>query len=215
MSARINRIKAGLTGAISRSGAMNGDDAVSISTRIEPVPRVTPLSRRQTYQKMRVGQTTAELRLKNASRAIAETVRGTTSPVRSTDAVTPSDSAPAQSDTSAGGSALADLGLNSTKIRSGKSVPTRKTVLQLRMQNIRKLRKPTTALGRTGLDHDTLSDNDGLPHTNDLTSDHTPAVSGPLSPALPTSRTDATRPYLLPQTAEAARRRQVEKLFEY
>lgn len=214
MSLRINRIRAGLTSAISRSGAMNGDDPVSINPRILPVPPVTALSRRQTYQKMRVGQTAAELRLKNAGRTIAGTAATRPSPLRSTDPSAPDDNSSKQSEASPNALALTSMTTDVVKLRSGRSVPTRKTVLQLRMQNVRKLRKPAKALGRAGLDHDTLPEPDGLPNANDVTSDNTPAVSGPFDPALPLSRTDTTRPYLLPQSAEAARRQQVEKLFQ-
>jgi uncharacterized protein (DUF2342 family) len=214
MSLRISRIKAGLTSAISRSGAMNGDDPVSINTRILPVPPVTALSRRQTYQKMRVGLTTAELRLKNAGRAIAGTTRTRPSAVRSSERQTQDDNSSAQFDANANVLALAGLTADSVKPRTGKPIHTRKNVLQLRMQNVRKLRKPATALGRAGLDHDALPGSDDLLHASDLTSDSTPAVHGPFDPALPLSRTDTTRPYLLPQTAEAARRKQVEKLFQ-
>lgn len=214
MSLRISRIKAGLTSTISRSGAMNGDDRLSINTRILPVPPVTALSRRQTYQKMRVGQTTAELRLKNAGRAIAGANRLRLSAVDSNDRTSSEDNTPTQFDTSANLAALAGMTVDAVKLRSSRSVPTRKTVLQLRMQSVRKRRKPAKTLARPGLDHDTLPDTDGLPHASEVTSDTTPAVHGPFDPALPVSRADTTRPYLLPQAAEAARRRQVEKLFE-
>ena len=53
MSIRISH--AGLTSRISRSGAMNGDDPVSINGRILPVPPVTPLPPDETYKKCASG----------------------------------------------------------------------------------------------------------------------------------------------------------------
>ncbi len=213
MSLRISRIKAGLTGAISRSGAMNGDDPVSINTRILPVPPVTPLARHQTYKKMRFGQTTSEQRLKNAGRAFAGATGTQSASIRAAGPAAPDDNSSTQSDLNSSTSALAGLISDTVKPRTGKPVPTRKAMLQLRMQIVRKQRKPKKGLGRTGLDHDTLPGNDGLHPASEMTSDHTPAVRGPFDPALPISKTDSTRPYLLPQPAEAARRQQIEKLF--
>lgn len=197
MSLRINRVRSGLARAISQSEMLNGDMRSPSATYSIPVLPIRALSRRETYQKMRSGQTTAQYRLHPLS-------------VRHSDPYTAFDTSSAEFDAAPAASVLAALTLDTEKPRTGKTVAIRKTVMQLRLQSARKLLKPAKGLGKSGHDHDSLSDLGGIDYAEEITSNNVPAVRGPLDQALPVLEGEPTKPYRLLQNSESARRLQIE-----
>lgn len=194
MSYRINRIRAGLTSAISQYGALSGSAPIASNPRIAPVPPVPALTRRQTYQKMRTGQTAAELRLKKAARALSDETSVSASSVFASELAAENS---AERDSSAVTARSDALESAADKPRSGRPIQTPKRGKQPGALNPRKQRKSSINLGNAGHDHDMLSDTGGVPYANELTSNTTPAVQGPIDPALPVSQAD--RPVLYAQ----------------
>ena len=199
MSYRISRIQPGLTSAISRFGALNGVEQIASNPRITPVLPVPAIKRRQPDQKMPVRQTARERLLKKDAR---EKAARTLSDEASESALSVLAAGLATGQSSELGRPTATMRLDglesaSDKPRSPRPVQTPKSARQPGVPNPRKQRKSSINLGNAGHDHDMLSDTGGVPYANELTSNATPAVQGPIDAALPMAQAD--RPLLYAQ----------------
>lgn len=191
----ISGLRTGLQRAALRLGIGEDDSSVTRSS-LAPVPRIAPLSRRDTYQKMNVGLSAWQFRLKKPSRRQA------------------ANQTPAAGlEAAVAALALADIipiaGLPSPR----RSVPLRKTVMQLRTAFARKPRSPGRLLDKSGLDHDTLpgADNDRDP--DGFKSHDIPSATGPIDATIASPRGSRALPYRLLGVTDEAGRRQVEKKF--
>ena len=187
------RPAAALQHAALQSGLDDHDRAIS-ATSLSRVPRIAPLSRRDTYQKMAVGLSAWKHRLKKPLRHPA------------------ADQFPTSgSDTAVATLALADLLPPLGVPSSRRSIPQRKTVMQLRIAFARKPRRPGRAVDKSGLDHDTLPgiDNDYRPEA--LNTSDIPAARGPIDATFAPPQPAPTLPYRLLGSTDDASRRQIEK----
>ena len=199
MSLRINNVRARLGRIVGHVDTLDGDKLSSANPRIAPVTPVQPLSRRQTYQKMRAGQTAGESRVRKLSR-------------HQSNAATTSEPASAEIETLPVLAVVNALVGDGDKPRGAKKIELRKTTMQLRMANTRRERKPLKGFVKPGHDHDMLSDIGGIPSADAVPRNDISADNGPIDPALAVSKSTSTLPYIVPQNSETARRSQVEKL---
>ena len=202
MSLRINNVRARLGRLVGYAETLDSDRLSSANTPVTPIKPVQPLSRRQTYQKMRAGQTAVESRVRKLSR-LQSNEFAMPEPASAEIATLP---------TLAVVNAIAGDG---DKPRAAKKIELRKTAMQLRIANARRQRKPLKGLVKPGHDHDALSDITGIPLADEVPRNDIPLDRGPIDPALAVSKTTSTLPYIVPQNSETARRSQVEKLFTY
>lgn len=212
MSYRISRIQPGLTSAMSRFGAFNGVEQIASNPRITPVLPVAAIKRRQPDQKMPVRQTARERSLKKDAR---EKATRTSSDETSESALSvfASELAAENSselDKSAVTMRSGVLESASDKPRSLQPVQTQKRAKQLGVPNPRKQRKSSINLGNAGHDHDMFSDTGGVPDADELTSNATPAVQGPIDAALPMSQADRPKLYAQLGSSENAGRAHIK-----
>ncbi len=183
----------GLQRAALQAGRDDNDSAIS-ATSLSRVARIAPLSRRDTYQKMGVGLSAWKHRLKKPLHRSA-----------------PDQVPNLGADTGLATLALADLLPSLGVPTSRRSIPPRKTVMQLRLAFARKPRRPGRSVDKSGLDHDTLPGTDNDHHPEGYKTSDIPAATGPLDATFAAPRSAPTLPYRLLGSTDDASRRQVEK----
>ena len=184
---------AGLQRAALRIGLDDDDSSVTRSS-LAPVPRIAPLSRRDAYQIMNAGLSAWQFRLKKPSRRHVA-----------------SQPAAAELNASVAALALADIIPDAGIPSPRRSIPARKTVMQLRMAFARKPRKSGRLLDKSGLDHDTLPGTDNDRDPGGFKSLDVPTATGPIDATIALPRASRALPYRLLGATDDAGRRQVEK----
>ena len=186
------------TGSLRSTQGIGLDDDDSAITRssLAPVPRIKSLSRRETYQKMNLGLSAWQHRLRKPSR------RQTSSQSEGNEITAAATGATL---------ALADIAplINTPSLR--RSIPARKTVMQLRMLFVRRPRTLGRTLNSASLDHDTLPGTDNDRHPDGFRRHDVPAASGPIDGVMASTRTAPTLPYRLLGATDDAVRQQVAK----
>ena len=183
----------GLQRAALQAGFDDNDSTIS-ATSLSRVSRIAPLSRRDTYQKMGVGLSAWKHRLKRPlHRPTADQV-----PI-------------AGAENTLATLALTELLPSLGVLPSRRSIPPRKTVMQLRMAFARKPRRPGSSVDKSGLDHDTLPGTDNDHHSEGFKTSNIPAASGPIDATFAAPRAAPSLSYKLLGSTDDARRMQVGK----
>lgn len=186
------------TGSLRATQGVGLDAEESAITRssLAPVQRIKSLSHRDTYQKMNVGLSAWQHRLRKP-------LRRQTASQPEGNATTAAVATPT----------LADITplINTPPLR--RSIPARKTVMQLRMLFLRRPRTLGRAFNSAGLDHDTLPGTDNDRHPDGLRRHDVPAASGPIDGVMASARTAPTLPYrLLGKTDDTVRQKMAKKM---